>query len=249
MAKNIYAVSYQSRERLRKLIQFGLMYILVLIIVSNFIISQLFFPIVVKSVMMEPTIEKNNILMVSPLASVRRASDSGFSLLSLMPSLPLKRGDVVFLKPSSKLELTLFQKTLNVFIGFFTFQQFFPFSPTNVSQTESIRRVVGFPGDTIFMRDYILHIRPSDSAYYLTEFELSENKYDLQINKIPENWDIDNGFSGIMGIYTLAPDEYFVLADNRTHGSDSRIWGSIKDETIKGKALFRYFPFSKFTKL
>ena len=46
----------------------------------------------------------------------------------------------------------------------------------------------------------------------------------------------------------LAEDEYFVLGDNRNNSADSRdpSVGSIRKDTIIGKAWIRIWPFSKF---
>lgn len=45
---------------------------------------------------------------------------------------------------------------------------------------------------------------------------------------------------------TIAEDEIFVMGDNRLRGAskDSRIFGPIKKDSIKGKANFRYYPFN-----
>ena len=44
---------------------------------------------------------------------------------------------------------------------------------------------------------------------------------------------------------TLKDDEYFILGDNRLISKDSRYFGPIKDNEIKGKIVFRLFPFTK----
>ena len=48
---------------------------------------------------------------------------------------------------------------------------------------------------------------------------------------------------------TLKSDEYFILGDNRLISKDSRYFGPIKEKEIKGKVVFRIFPFSKFGKI
>lgn len=43
----------------------------------------------------------------------------------------------------------------------------------------------------------------------------------------------------------LPSDEYFVLGDNRSSSSDSRSFGPIKKDSVKGKVLFVYWPIAK----
>ena len=45
--------------------------------------------------------------------------------------------------------------------------------------------------------------------------------------------------------YGETDDEYFILGDNRLISKDSRYFGPIKDNEIKGKIVFRLFPFTK----
>ena len=45
--------------------------------------------------------------------------------------------------------------------------------------------------------------------------------------------------------WTLNEDEVFVLGDNRPNSVDSRIFGPITLDEIKGKVIFRIYPFEK----
>jgi len=47
----------------------------------------------------------------------------------------------------------------------------------------------------------------------------------------------------------LKEDEYFVLGDNRLISKDSRSFGTVKKENIKGQVIFRFFPLTKIKSL
>ncbi|MFC1756881.1 signal peptidase I [Patescibacteria group bacterium] len=46
-------------------------------------------------------------------------------------------------------------------------------------------------------------------------------------------------------ITILESQEYFVLGDNRTRSSDSRLWGALPEDLIMGRAWVRLWPFNK----
>ena len=43
------------------------------------------------------------------------------------------------------------------------------------------------------------------------------------------------------GPYTLGPGELFMMGDNRDNSNDSRFWGPVKMDLVKGRAMFIYF--------
>ncbi len=53
--------------------------------------------------------------------------------------------------------------------------------------------------------------------------------------------------AGAPGSLTLASDEYFVMGDNRSASSDSRVWGPVKYREIQGRVLIRLLPVSHFS--
>jgi signal peptidase I len=43
------------------------------------------------------------------------------------------------------------------------------------------------------------------------------------------------------GPYTLPPGELFMMGDNRDNSNDSRFWGPVKMDLVRGRAMFIYF--------
>jgi signal peptidase I len=39
----------------------------------------------------------------------------------------------------------------------------------------------------------------------------------------------------------IPPDSYFVMGDNRDNSQDSRVWGFVRRDQIKGRAFQVYF--------
>ena len=86
-----------------------------------------------------------------------------------------------------------------------------------------IKRVIGMPGDKVKIRNNKIYINN----------KIIEDEY-----AYGETSDYDE--------ITLGDDEYFVLGDNRLISKDSRYFEAIKKSDIKGKAIFRLFPFTRF---
>jgi len=102
-------------------------------------------------------------------------------------------------------------------------------SPSN-KEIDYIKRVIGLPGETI---------RLSNSTFYINGKKLDEpyltpGTYTFGGSYLKENTDI-----------VVPPGKYFVCGDNRPHSSDSREFGPIAKEDFIGKALLRYWPFSR----
>lgn len=232
MGRSVYEFSYKERKKLRNTIVFFVGLFFLIFGLHTLVSKFLLFPVVVKSDSMLPRIDRGGVVLASPIGSV-------------------DRGTTVILKLQLREQMGAFKTLASSLVSFVTFQQLQAFQAGGeaFSSGNVMRRVVGLPGDTIYMKDFILYVRPAGSQHFLTEFELAEVSYDINIGGLPEGWDKIIGASGSMEEQTLEEGEYFLLCDNRIEGVDSRIWGPVHKKAIGGKALFQYFPFSGFGSL
>ncbi len=184
------------------------------------------FPIYIKSDTMEEGLSSGGIAFVCPLLK--------------KPA----RGDVLYISRMDDYKESLVKSAVDSLVRFFTLQKISPFSESKkISGQPFVRRVIALPGDSIYMKDFVLYIKPAESELYLTEFELSNKSYNVQIFSIPAEWN-NVGVSGDLEEMTLQEGEYFVLADKRVESLDSRQWGAIKEERFLGQVILQYFPFS-----
>lgn len=87
-----------------------------------------------------------------------------------------------------------------------------------------IKRVIGLPEEKVVIEDGKVSIFDKNGE----ELELDEPY-------------LENVSHDSMSV-TLNEGEYFVLGDNRTASSDSRVWGLLPRENIVGKAFVRLLP-------
>jgi hypothetical protein len=98
----------------------------------------------------------------------------------------------------------------------------------------------------IFVRAYA---RLTDSAQ-VGEFEEYPKGY-AEAKAAPGSkqptWTADHGLGNRdwFGPYTLAADEYWMMGDNRDNSSDSRYFGPVKAEALRGTPLLRYWPLDR----
>ena len=229
MNRNVEVFSYQlKKERRRR--RFALVvFFICLYVFINIILNFLVYPVKQNSVSMIPDISEKTVVLVSPLSE------------------SYSRGDIVLLEPKAKKTRSFFFRQYTRFIRFFTGQQISPSESVNIaSSKQHLRRIVGMPGDTIYMRDYVLYIKPAGEKHFLTEFEITPEPYNVTFYVPPADWDTEIGVKGSFNEISLGVNEYFVLADNRKSSDDSRLWGPVKKDDISAKALLSYFPFNKF---
>jgi signal peptidase I len=101
-----------------------------------------------------------------------------------------------------------------------------------------IKRVVGLPGDTIEMRSKKVYVNgtPLDEPYVRFLEPPDEG-----VSSAPDVDDLRSSFP----LMTVPSDQYFMMGDNRDNSQDSRYWGFLQRDFVKGKALFVYFSFGE----
>ena len=100
----------------------------------------------------------------------------------------------------------------------------------NYNNTKLIKRIVGFPGDTVEYKNNKLYI----NGKYVKESFLKNNQKTVDF-KLEE-----------LGYEKIPRDYYFVMGDNRTNSTDSRIIGLVSSSDIEGTTNFAIFPLSDF---
>ncbi len=98
--------------------------------------------------------------------------------------------------------------------------------------TDYIKRIIGLPGEEISIQN---------GKIYIDKEKLDESDY-LEESVLTLGGDFLKEGTSIQ----IPNTEYFVFGDNRANSSDSRDFGSIDKNKIKGKAWLVYFPFTNF---
>ena len=97
------------------------------------------------------------------------------------------------------------------------------FTPKGAPGQKYIKRVIGLPGDTVYINDGVTYVNgEAIKEEYLPEKTL-----------------------GDFGPYEVPEESVFVLGDNRNHSADSRfenIVGFVNYNSISGKAFWVYWP-------
>jgi signal peptidase I len=120
-----------------------------------------------------------------------------------------------------------------------------------------IKRVVGLPGDTIEIRNKVVFIndKPIESKEFdgksiMADMDDKFKGYNLKFLKLKTGehehviqQDNDNYFKVDFDKMTIPPGKFFMMGDNRDFSYDSRYWGFVSHEQIKGRAMFVWFSF------
>jgi signal peptidase I len=98
-----------------------------------------------------------------------------------------------------------------------------------------VKRVIALPGETIEIRDKVVHIdgRPLDEAYTIFRDPVV----------VPDKPMLPRRARDQFGPFEVPRGSYFVMGDNRDNSRDSRFWGPVPAGMIKGRAFMVYWSY------
>jgi len=102
-------------------------------------------------------------------------------------------------------------------------------------ERDFIKRVIGLPGETVEMRNKKIYIngQPIDEPY--VHFLTPPSSDYQEVTSLPDRESF--------GPKPVPADKYFVMGDNRDNSQDSRFWGFLPREYVKGRALLIYWSY------
>ena len=114
-----------------------------------------------------------------------------------------------------------------------------------------IKRVVGLPGDKIDYSNNQLLINgekvPEELLATLPERRPYYQEYDEQLGDVNHKIHklLDSARHSLDTSMVVPEGHYFMMGDNRNNSSDSRVWGTVPEENIVGKAFAIWMHWEK----
>lgn len=178
-------------------------------------------PYVVPTGSMEPTLKTGDRLYALKCAYDIRLPFTDYTLVKLSE---VKRGDVI------------------LFIA--------PHEPDKTY----VKRAIGLPGDEVEVRNGVIFINgkevdkqvyPDRKIMYDIPDEQNKSLFVEQLGDVKHYVILDNEHPDYRNspAVKVPPDHIFAMGDNRDHSFDSRGWGFVPMQNMKGRAMFIWFSF------
>jgi signal peptidase I len=104
-------------------------------------------------------------------------------------------------------------------------------------ERDFIKRVIALPGETVEVREKKVYVNGKPLEEHYVHF-LAPPAAPSELHEVT-SFDVRERY----GPVTVPPNQYFVMGDNRDNSQDSRYWGFLPRENIKGKALLIYWSY------
>ena len=104
-------------------------------------------------------------------------------------------------------------------------------------ERDFIKRVIGLPGETVEVREKKVYVNGTALDEPYVHF-LAPPSAPSELHEVT-SFDVRERF----GPVTVPADQYFMMGDNRDNSADSRYWGFLRRDYIKGKALVIYWSY------
>lgn len=104
-----------------------------------------------------------------------------------------------------------------------------------VQHDDLIKRVIGLSGDTVSISDCVVSVNGQQvEEPYLNDYDLAQSNLDDRC-RVPE-----------MAATTVASGQLFVMGDNRPQSFDSRMFGTVDEDLVVGRAFVIIWPLGSF---
>jgi signal peptidase I len=105
-------------------------------------------------------------------------------------------------------------------------------------ERDFIKRVIGLPGETVEIKNKQVYIdgEPLDEPYVqflYPPLRPDDPEYGLRVEALRDSW----------GPKVVPEGQLLVLGDNRDNSRDSRFWGFLPQDQVKGRALIVYWSY------
>ncbi|KTD51278.1 signal peptidase I [Legionella quateirensis] len=106
-----------------------------------------------------------------------------------------------------------------------------------------IKRVIGVPGDRVVYHDKKLTVNGKEAKQTFVEYTIDESsgkavtKYKEDLNGVVHDIFVRADVPAVDFDIVVPEGNYFMMGDNRDDSADSRFWGFVPDNYLRGKAF------------